>query len=545
MENKKRSVEKIEALFTKAFKYHQEGLLEDAKNIYKEILEIDEDDFKSNHFLGLICYQTLDYKSAIPYLKKALTTNPEDPAALNNTGLVLLALEDYEGALAVFEKANQIRPNVSEILNNIGLSLLNLKKQKKSIEYFLKSIECNEGFVKSYIGYGKALFQLKKYDEALKAFNQAFNLEPTNIDCLESLASYFARESNIDFALDFYKKALAINPLSEETEYSIGLLNLLTKNYCLDAWLKYEKLFSKQNEGYHLIAPEWDGKPFTGKLYIWGDQGIGDQILYASMLNEAYQMHQDILCSIDQRLIPLFERSFKGIQFIPLEQEIGLEHIKADIETKSLIQQQVGLGRLGKLFRVDISDFKNHTQKYIASDQDKTKAFRQRLLVHKKKICGISWKSKNEKIGSYKTINLVDFLPALELKDYVFVDLQYGDNEKEKNALAKEHNIDIVTMDDIDNFNDIDDLYALVDACDVIMTTSNVTAHIAGSLGKETFLLLPYFYGVLWYWHKEDTQSLWYPSIEIFRQPTEDNWKDPIQKIVKKLKEKKRWRGEK
>ena len=116
------------------------------------------------------------------------------------------------------------------------------------------------------------------------------------------------------------------------------------------------------------------------------------------------------------------------------------------------------------------------------------------------------------------------------------MDLQYGDNEKEKNALAKEHNIDIITMDEIDNFNDIDDLYALVDACDVIMTTSNVTAHIAGSLGKETFLLLPYFYGALWYWHKEDTQSLWYPSIEIFRQSTEDNWKDPIQKIVKKLK---------
>ena len=536
MGNKEKSAEKIDALFTKAFNYHQEGLLQSAKNNYEEILKIDGDDFKSNHFLGLIYYQLLDYKSAIPYLNKALTLSPEDSAALNNTGLVLLGLEDYQGALEIFQKANQVRPDTSEILNNIGVSLLNLKQQTKSIEYFLKSIECNEDFVKSYIGYGKALFQLKKYDEALKALNQAFNLEPTNIDCLESLASYFARESNIDFALDFYKKALAINPFSEETEYSIGLLNLLTKNYSLNNWLKYEKLFLKQYEGYQLIAPEWDGKPFEGKLYIWGDQGIGDQIIYASMLHEAYQIHQDILCSVDQRLIPLFERSFKGIQFIPLEEEIGLEHIKAEIEIKSSIQQQIGLGRLGKLFRRDINDFRNHIQNYIAPDQDKTKVLRERLAAHKKKVCGIAWKSKNEKIGPNKTANLVDFLPVFQLKDYVFVDLQYGDNEKEKNELAKAHNIHIISIAEIDNFNDIDDLYALVDACDVIMTTSNVTAHIAGSLGKETFLLLPYFYGALWYWHKEDTQSLWYPSIEIFRQSTEDNWKDPIQKIVKKLK---------
>jgi hypothetical protein len=71
------------------------------------------------------------------------------------------------------------------------------------------------------------------------------------------------------------------------------------------------------------------------------------------------------------------------------------------------------------------------------------------------------------------------------------------------------------------------------------MTTSNVTAHIAGSLGKETFLLLPHFYGVLWYWHKEDDKSLWYPSIEIFRQTSEDDWTDPIENIAKRLKGKK------
>jgi hypothetical protein len=380
------------------------------------------------------------------------------------------------------------------------------------------------------------LININHFDEAEKYIKYELEKDLSNPKLYNLRSDLHLKKNNPELSDRDCIKVLELDPLNEQASFKLGLSALLTKNYSLNNWLKYEKLFLKQYEGYQPIAPEWDGKPFKGKLYIWGDQGIGDQILYASMLHEAYQIHQDILCSISQKLIPLFERSFTGIQFIPLEEEIGLEHIKAEIEIKSSIQQQIGLGRLGKLFRRDINDFSNHIQNYIAPDQDKTKVLRERLAVHKKKVCGIAWKSKNEKIGPNKTANLVDFLPVFQLKDYVFVDLQYGDNEKEKNALTKEHNIDIITMGDIDNFNDIDDLYALVDACDVVMTTSNVTAHIAGSLGKETLLLLPYFYGALWYWHKEDTQSLWYPSIEIFRQSTEDNWKDPIQKIVKKLK---------
>ena len=559
----------VKALNNLANAYISINDLNQAKAYFERAIRIDPKYVEARYNFANLLRQLKNENGALEEYSRVVEINNKHIYALNNRGELLTSLKKYNEAIKDFDRAIDNNPHIYEFYINRGRAHeknKDINNACKDYEFakkinpdrweaYLFNAEINKDInsLKAINDY-RMLLRLQpekqehkheliaeliianQFDEAEDKITEELRRDPFNPK-LHNLNSDLAlKRNNRDLSDEDCLKILELDPTNEQANFKLGLSALLTKNYSLDAWLKYEKLFSKQNEGYHLIAPEWDGKPFQGKLYIWGDQGIGDQIMYASMLSEVYQIHQNILCSIDQRLIPLFERSFKGIQFIPLEEEIGLEHIKTDTETKRLIQSQIALGRLGKLFRKDINDFKNHKQHYIVPDSDKTKALRQRLTAHKKKICGISWKSKNEKIGLTKTADLVDFLPALQLKDYVFVDLQYGDNEKEKNTLAKEHNIDIIAMDDIDNFNDIDDLYALVDACDVVMTTSNVTAHIAGSLGKETFLLLPYFYGVLWYWHKEDDKSLWYPSIEIFRQSSEDDWTDPIENIAKKLK---------
>ena len=90
-------------------------------------------------------------------------------------------------------------------------------------------------------------------------------------------------------------------------------------------------------------------------------------------------------------------------------------------------------------------------------------------------------------------------------------------------------------IDGIDNFNDIDGLASLIDACDFIVTISNVTAHMAGALGKKVFLLVPYTKGKIWYWHDNLKTSLWYPSIEIFIQSEIGDWKKPISDIKEKI----------
>jgi ADP-heptose:LPS heptosyltransferase len=109
------------------------------------------------------------------------------------------------------------------------------------------------------------------------------------------------------------------------------------------------------------------------------------------------------------------------------------------------------------------------------------------------------------------------------------VDLQYGDTAAERSALKQRHDITINKLEEIDNLNDIGSLAALISACDIVITISNVTAHIAGALGKPTLVMLPNSPSLFWYWHRERTDSPWYPTAVLIRQTQRGEWQDVIE----------------
>lgn len=92
------------------------------------------------------------------------------------------------------------------------------------------------------------------------------------------------------------------------------------------------------------------------------------------------------------------------------------------------------------------------------------------------------------------------------------------------------HSISLETINNLNLFDDIDGLLGAIESCDVVVTTSNTTAHLAGACGKETLLLLPKAVGKFWYWQDINNISLWYPSIKVFRQNKQGDWSDPVNK---------------
>jgi hypothetical protein len=130
---------------------------------------------------------------------------------------------------------------------------------------------------------------------------------------------------------------------------------------------------------------------------------------------------------------------------------------------------------------------------------------------------------------------LATLRPLLETPGFRFVDLQYGDTSAERAALKQKTGIDIVHLDDIDLTKDIEGLAALIDACDVIVTISNTTAHIAGALGKEVWLMLPLNAARFWYWQADREDSLWYPHMHIVRQHSAGEWGGVIAQVGKAL----------
>jgi hypothetical protein len=186
---------------------------------------------------------------------------------------------------------------------------------------------------------------------------------------------------------------------------------------------------------------------------------------------------------------------------------------------------------------LDAQSIQKFAGPYLKADKAKAKKIRSALCPKGQKLCGVSWKSSNKDIGAKKSMRLEDLLPALRMPGVVFVNLQYGDVAQDIADLQTEHGIEILQYSEVDNFNDLDGLANLIEACDVVLTTSNSTAHLAGALNKDTINLVAFGDARIWYWLNEvGGQSLWYPSVKLVEQERDDDgWSAAVGRAVKHL----------
>jgi ADP-heptose:LPS heptosyltransferase len=147
----------------------------------------------------------------------------------------------------------------------------------------------------------------------------------------------------------------------------------------------------------------------------------------------------------------------------------------------------------------------------------------------------MSWFSINRENGKNKSIKLEDLLPLMSIKGYSFVNLQYGEVGYEIDELKEKNNIEILNLKEIDLFDDLDSLASMIEQCDLVVTTSNSTAHLSGAMGKKTYLLAPSLFERYWYWAERDGVSLWYPSVQII-ECSRETWDNSIIKLTELIK---------
>ena len=251
--------------------------------------------------------------------------------------------------------------------------------------------------------------------------------------------------------------------------------------------------------------PEW--RPGAQRILVWPEQGIGDEILYGSMLAEFFDWAPHSAVLVDPRIVPLFRRSVPGARVASLTDPVPLAGFDAHLP----------MGDLPGLFRAAADRFPVERESYLIADARSSAAHRSLLCPPEKRLVGISWRSQRGGAGAGKSLPLAALMPLFGASDCVFVNLQYGDTGHEVERLEREHGVTLPSCPLLDVFSNLDGLASLVDACDAVVTTSNSTAHLAGALGKRTAVLTPVGEGLLWYWcNQRGTRNLWYPSIRTF-----------------------------
>ncbi len=379
-----------------------------------------------------------------------------------------------------------------------------------------------------------AMAQLDRFNDALDSLDRALVLQPENAEFHHRRAITLRALNRFDEAIAAYDRTIALNPGHVYARNRRGTCLMLVGRFS-EGWRDYEnrwdewrekraaekkaskKLLDPDNFG----KPKWDGRPAKATLLIWAEQGLGEQILFASMLEEAAARVQQVIVAVEPRLLTLFARSFPQCKVTTF----------ADAVKRGGYDLQIPIASLGAIFRNSNDDFLRNRKAYLKTDAKRRQQLRITASTGKSGLCGLSWQSKNVEAGNLKSLQLETLLPLLKTPGMRFIDLQYGDTTLERAALKKNAGIDITRLDDIDNMQDIDGLATLIEACDLVVTVSNTTAHLAGALGKPVFLLLPYSQGRLWYWQTERADALWYPAMRVFRQPARGDWKGLVKQV--------------
>ena len=466
------------------------------------------------------------YDEALVNLNRAIELNPNYIDAWFCRGHVLYELNKLNDAVAQFSKVIELKPDSAEGYSDRGFLFNVLNEYDMALADFNTAIKLNPNMFEAWSNRGVALNRLMLQDEALKSFNKALEINPNHSEAWSNKGSFLSDQGLYEEAFTCFEKAITLNFNNNDAHSSRAVLNLYTKQYKL-GWSEYD--FRVQTKSKYLQESVknlkiWNGIDECNKLVVLSEQGIGDSLFFSSLLPILKNRIKEVTVSVDKKIIPIFSRSFTNINFIDQALPINYSSFDAQIKFGSL---PVVLDMHPRMIGRNVP--------YILDDESLTLNVKNILSDNKKIKVGIAWKSINPKIGRNKSVSLLEMSKFLKSNNCEFINLQYGDTELELKDLNDNFGIKIRSIDNINLYENINGVLSIIKACDLVITTSNITAHLAGAIGKRTLLLTPYAAGRIWYWHDEKVNS-WYPSISLHVQNKNNEWFDAIEEVAYELK---------
>ena len=504
-----------------------QGKLDEAIAAYNKALSIKPDYADAYNNMGNALKDQGKLDEAIAAYNKALSIKPDYAEAYNNMGATLQEQGKLDEAIAAYNKALSIKPDHAAAYNNMGNALQDQGKLDEAIAAYNKALSIKPDYADAYNNMGVTLQEQGKLDEAIAAYNKALSIKPDYAEAYNNMGNALKDQGKLDEAIAAYNKALSIKPDYAEAYYNMGRLHWLQGNFKKAfELLEYRWLVKKLKIGEALKTskPEWKGG--KERLFVWKEQGIGDEVMFSSLLIDAGKQASSLIVECDHRLLPIYERSFpSNITFTDDRKKLNEKDFESHIAIGSLLNH----------FRSDRRDFAKSAAGWLKAEQDRTKNFRTSLLTQpKSKLIGLSWFTKSDKANSnLRSIEVEWLSDHLHSLPFEFVSLQYGLPKEELSEINSKVKIDIQSVEELNLFQDIDGLASLISACDIVISIDNINVHLAGALGVDTRVLLPEISDERWGAASE--LSYWYDSVTLYRQKKREDWSAPLLHLRKDL----------
>ena len=458
--------------------------------------------------------------------RKLLNSQPENVTAWFNLGVVCAAQQHYEEAIAAYNRVLRLQPDMVQAMVNKASALQTLRKEDEAHVLFERAAVLHPDSVEALSGLGQNHLYRGDYASACAVLERAFAIHPHHADLLDNLVMVLTQSGDFAKAGEYIEQGLKAGVT--QALYSRALLRLLQGNLAEGA-VDYEARLTRYDfVPKAFTQPVWQGEDLRGKaLLVWGEQGIGDEIMFASLLPDIAERCGKLVLEVDPRLVALFARSF------PKADVYGREH-NVRVDPRLLERDDIDVQTaMGSLMRFAKPGLHYPSGKgYLQADAAQAQALRARyeIMAQGKKRIGISWHSTNPQTGQLRTMRLADWLPILRLPGAQFYSLQYGDFDEEMKALKQAHGIEVYKDEAIDPLKDMDAFAAQMAAMDLVISCANSTVHMAGALGVPAWVMTPHVPSWRWFMDRED--SYWYAHVRLFRQQAPGEWGAVIEKVA-------------
>lgn len=519
--------------------------------------------FRKHYKKGIFFHKKSDFINAIKHLNKALEYNNQNSELFMLLADSLFKIGNKQTAIELMVHALEANPNDPKNALVLGNAAYNMGMFDLASKFHSHYIRLSPNDLIGYNNYATALREEGKFDEAIEMLQGILPQFPKSEELWNTLGSIVSFKEGKGKAIVFFEESLKINPKNHQTlnniapaYYSVGdtinaekaareaikyfpkmkdahlfLSNLLiAQKDFKEGWEEYQwrhdqkiKTTIKLNN-----IPYWQGEPLKGKkIFIFGEQGIGDEILFSWHFNKTIEEADAVGLACERRLVPLFKSSFPKAKVAMFETK---QHLKLDTIFRTFpdfdlkeYDYQCAACDLTRHYWKSYEDVINVTPN-INPNPDLVSKWKNEIdkLPHDISI-GIAWRSGIQLANRARNYaSILDWAPFLKQKNINFVNVQYGDCSAELEEIEKKHGIKIHNFDGLDLKDDFEGTTAMMKSLDLVMGPGSAPIMQSTFVGMESWF---FTIGVPW-WCFGDLRPKWAQNALIF--PKNDNvlWAD-------------------
>jgi len=516
----------LQALYEEALGSHKRGDLAAAENLYRQVLAAAPASFAARHMLGVLRAQQGALPEALELLETALAQKPDAHDAQFNYGNVLKKAGRIPEALAAFNKALDRKPDYgaalagrAELLNLEGNRLRDGGQVSEALACYERALGDAPFYADALNNRAVALWSMNRFDEALAGFDAALAINPRYVEAHYNRGNTLRDMSRLDEAMASYDRAIAIDPGFARAYCNKGFCALLRGDFAQGLPLyEWRKRSNPPVESRSYSQPLWTGREdIRGKtLFLYIEQGLGDTIQFYRFVAPLLERGAQVILSAQDKLLRLLENA------VPKVTLVGSTTVPARFD------YHIPLASLPLALGITVDSIPR-TDSYLRAEPGRVAKWRSRIGEKGFKI-GICWQGGRAGIAG-RAMPLSCFQGLSRLDGVRLISLQKGFGTEQLGAFPR---VESLGEEYDGGPHAFLDSAAVMESLDLVITLDSALAHLAGAMGRPVWVALKQVPD--WRWFLERSDSVWYPSMRLFRQKSEGDWVSVFAKMEAEIR---------